>query len=91
MKLFRRKFYDRLTFDEFRQWEQSLFDIGFYVSAWPGNYGKATCLNCRAIVDIGVPEMSRRYAKQHRETCGDQHLADVYRSHMTERLAAIER
>lgn len=79
MKWFpKRKFYDRWTFDEYMQWEEDMFRIGMSVSSWMGDYGNGTCLNCRAIVSIGVPSMNGLYyAKQHREVCGDQNLQDA--------------
>jgi hypothetical protein len=91
MSLFKqRKFYDRWTFDEFMQYQEDMFDIGLSVSARRGDYGKSTCLNCRAIVDVGVPGMTGRYyGKQHRLVCGDQNLTGAVRGRMQERLDAI--
>jgi len=90
MKLFRRKFYDQLSLDEFMTWSYNMFLIGFSVSTWRGDYGTATCENCRAIVDTGVPEMALSHAKQHRGICGDQNLPEVVRGKLSERLATIE-
>lgn len=67
-----------------------MFRIGMSVSAWKGDYGKATCLNCRAIVNIGVPAVTGlHHGKQHREVCGDRNLGDTVRQQLPERLASI--
>lgn len=90
MTLFRRKFYDRFTFDEFMAWQSDMFDLGLSVSAYPGNYGKATCLNCRAIIDIGVPDLSAySYGIEHRQMCGDQNLGQLSHRHMSDTIARL--
>jgi hypothetical protein len=79
-----------LGYAKFAELHDAMYGIGFDFSASRADYGKATCLNCRAIVRIGVPEMMGLYhAKQHRQVCGSQNLTDYQRQGLEERLAAI--
>lgn len=87
MKLFRRKFYGTLNFDEFMVLWRDLANIGIDMSAYPPDYGKAICWNCRAIINVGVEEMSREYAMKHRRVCGYENLASPCQQHCIERLA----
>lgn len=88
MKWFRnRKFYASFTSDEFMEWQYDMFQIGLSVSAWQGDYGKATCLNCRAVVDIGVPDLTGfAHGIEHRRVCGDQNLSELVRRDMSETI-----
>lgn len=91
MKMFRRKFfYARFTADEFMEWQYDMHKLGLSVSAWQGDYGKATCLNCRAVVDIGVPDLTGfAHGIEHRRVCGDRHLGELSRRDMSETIARL--
>jgi hypothetical protein len=91
MKLFqRRKFYDEFTSDEFMAWQYDMSNIGLSVSSYLGDYGKATCLNCRSIIDIGVPDLTGfAHGIEHRQVCGDQYLSDLVRRDLPETLSRL--
>lgn len=86
MKLFQRKFYGILNFEEFMTLQKAMFDIGFDLSAHPPDYGKATCLNCRGIVNVSYEAVTPKYAMQHRKVCGDVHLSAWVRNHLAANL-----
>lgn len=90
MKWFKRKFYGRLNFEDFMLLQDSMFWIGFDLSAYPPDYGKATCLNCRGIVNVGYDEVTLEYGKQHREVCGDRNLMSLYQDRMVRNLSDID-
>lgn len=90
MKLFSRKFYGRLNFDQFMALDEAMHWIGFSISAYPPEYGNATCQNCRSVVDVGYDETTLEYGKRHREICGYANLPDIYRRYLSQNLAAIE-
>lgn len=86
---FRPKFYGRWSLDEFIAWQYDMFLIGLSVSAWRGDYGKATCQNCRCIVSVGPPELTGlKYGKQHREVCGDRNLSESAQGWCREAMSA---
>lgn len=87
----RRKFYDNWTLDEFVSWQGDMHSLGLSVSAYRGDYGKATCLNCRAIISIGVPSTTGlKYGKQHRQVCGDLNLSETAQRWCREAMEAAQ-
>jgi hypothetical protein len=86
-----RKIYGVYTLDEFGAFQKEMYALGMSVSAYRGDYGKATCLNCRAIIDIGVPDVTGfRHAKIHRKRCGIANLTGAMRDDMADTMARIE-
>lgn len=89
MGLFRFR-YGKMNLDQFMELQSRMYRIGFDISAYPGDYGKATCLNCRSTVRIGAPEFTGlAYAKQHRVLCGDRFLSNIIRERIGDQLSAI--
>lgn len=88
-KFWRRKFYGELTFDEYMELERALYHLGLLSN--PGDYGRATCLNCRAVVSVGYERVALKYAKQHRLVCGSAHLHPLLHDEIADQLAEIGR
>lgn len=79
--LFRRR-YHAMTLDDYLKAEGEMFRLGFLTSCYPPDYGKATCLNCRAIVNIGTEHTWREYGADHRRVCGYQNLRSTVQDHL---------
>lgn len=85
MRLFKRTVHD-MTFDDFMTAEEAMHGLGFSVSAYPPDYGLATCLNCRARISISVPESWWKNAVKHRTVCGSVNLSKTSQEQLSERM-----